>query len=250
MIAGIILLYALPFQFSFCNKNTVFSDRACSTTLNNDANNVCVSFKSEIDKIINPLINEGKSVGISVGIVYEKNTAVFGYGKIELNRNIQPNGDTIYEIGSITKVFTALLLADIAKDGLINLTDPVKKFLPSSVHVPTHDNTELTLIDLASHLSGLPRIPSNLVRLNDYLSLAVLKNPYANYTSQQLYTFLSRCTLKNEPNTTYSYSNLGMGLLGHALSQNQKMSFEDMVVKRICNPLHMKDTRISVSPKQ
>ena len=249
-VAGVALLHVLPFQISFCSNNATLSDHAYSISLDNDANSDYVSLKAKVDQIINPLISEGKNVGVSVGIIYGKDNAIFNYGKISLDSNVEPNDDTIYEIGSVTKVFTALILADMAEDGLVNLTDPAKKFLPSSVHVPTYDDTEITLADLASHLSGLPRIPNNILRTSDYLSLAMLKNPYAKYTPQQLYTFLSTCTLENKPGTTYNYSNLGMGLLGYILAQNQKMSFEEIIVERICNPLGMNDTRINLLPEQ
>jgi CubicO group peptidase (beta-lactamase class C family) len=248
-LAGVLLLSGLPFQFAIVNNNAILSN-AYSISSSNDANSICPGYKAEVDKIISPLISKGKSVGISVGIICGEDNAVFGYGKVELGSNICPNGDTIYEIGSITKVFTAILLADMVENGLVNFNDPARKLLPSSVRVPAYDNTEITLVDLVSHLSALPRIPSNMFRLSDYLSLANFKNPYANYTVQQLYEFLSTCILENKPGTKYNYSNLGMGFLGHVLSQNQKMSFEDMVITRICNRLGMNDTRINLSPEQ
>ena len=248
--AGITLLWQLPVQFSLCRNDNTNSSYVGSAALSNDANNIYAEFKVNVDEVIQPLIDTNKNVGVSVGIIRGEDTAFFGYGRVNIDSNRQPDGDTIYEIGSITKVFTALLLANTAEDGFVNLTDPVQEFLPASIQMPVCDDTEITLIDLVSHMSGLPRIPSNLNNFKDYLSLDFVKNPYASYTPQRLYAFLSKHTLKTKPGTECSYSNLGMGLLGHILARNQRKTYEDMVVSRICNPLAMNDTRITLSPEQ
>jgi CubicO group peptidase (beta-lactamase class C family) len=245
--AGITLLWQLPVQFSLYRDDNTNSSYVGSAVLSNDANNIYAEFKVNVDEVIQILIDTNKNVGVSVGIIRGEDTAVFGYGKVSLDSSLRPDGDTIYEIGSITKVFTALLLANMAEDGLVNLTDPVQKFLPPSIQMPVYDGTEITLIDLVSHMSGLPRIPSNLNNFKDYLSLDFVKNPYASYTPQRLYAFLSKHSLKTKPGTKCSYSNLGMGLLGHALARREAKTFEELVVSRICNPLAMNDTRITLS---
>jgi len=248
--AGVTLLWQLPIQFSLYRDGNTYYSYVESAVSGNDANSIYAEFKVKVDEVIQPLINTNKSVGVSVGIIHGEDTAVFGYGRVSLDSNARPDDDTIYEIGSITKVFTALLLANMAEDGLVNLTDPVRKFLPTSVRTPTYGDMEIKLIDLVSHMSGLPRIPSNLNNFKDYLSLDFVKNPYASYTPQRLYAFLSKHTLKTKPGTKCSYSNLGMGLLGHALARREEKTFEELVVSRICNPLAMNDTRITLSPEQ
>jgi len=248
--AGTTLIWQLPFQFSFpCGEDTN-SSYIASTVLRKDTNNICTEFKIKIDEVIQPLIDTNKSVGVSVGIIRGEDSAIFGYGRVNLNTGCQPDGDTIYEIGSITKVFTALSLAYMIENGLVNPTDSIGQFLPPSVQTPMYDNTQIKLIDLASHLSGLPRIPSNLNNFKDYLTLDFVENPYASYTPSRLYTFLSKYTLKNKPGTQYSYSNFGMGLLGHILASSQTKTYEDIVVSHICNQLGMNDTRIALSPDQ
>ncbi len=248
--AGITLIWQIPFQFSFPWGDDTNSSYVASTVLDKDTNNICTEFKVKIDEVVLPFINTNKSVGFSVGIIRGEDSAVFGYGRVSLDNGRQPDGDTIYEIGSITKVFTALLLAYMTENGRVNPADSIGQFLPLSVQVPIYDNTEIKLVDLASHMSGLPRIPSNLNNFKDYLTLDFVKNPYASYTPSRLYTFLSKHTLKNRPGTQYSYSNLGMGLLGHILARSQTKTYEDMVVSYICNQLGMNDTRITLSPDQ
>jgi len=150
------------------------------------------------------------------------------------------DGDTVFEIGSITKVFTALLLAEMVTRGEVALDDPVAKYLPADAKMPGRDGKQITLLDLATYSSGLPRDPEGLSNISD--------NPFAAYTAEQLYSFLSRHTLRFDPGTHYEYSNLGFGLLGYALALRANASYEDLVVSRLCRPLGLDDTRIALGP--
>jgi Beta-lactamase class C and other penicillin binding proteins len=153
------------------------------------------------------------------------------------------DGDTIFEIGSATKVFTSLLLADAVKRGEVALTDPVAKYLPAEVKVPERAGRKITLVDLATHTSGLPSVPSNLAPKNP-------ANPYAGYTVQQLYDFLSTYQLSRDIGAQYDYSNLGVGLLDNALSRRAGVDYETLVQTRITRPLGMKSTSIALSEEQ
>jgi CubicO group peptidase (beta-lactamase class C family) len=151
------------------------------------------------------------------------------------------DGDTVFEIGSITKVFTALLLADAVARGEVKLTDPIGKFLPTEGRPKSFDNRPISLLDLVTYTSGLPRVPTNL-RPRDK------ENPYADYTVEQLYRFLSEYTPRYYPGSHYEYANLGFGLLGHVLALQADRTFEELVVSRICDPLGLSDTRITLTP--
>ncbi|WP_271576595.1 serine hydrolase [Bradyrhizobium sp. CCBAU 11361] len=151
----------------------------------------------------------------------------------------QLDRDTVFEIGSITKVFTALLLTEMVTRGEVALDDPVSKCLPGTVKMPDRNGKQITLLDLATYTSGLPRIPDGIPASGD--------NPYAAYTVEQLYAFLSSYTLHYDPGTHYEYSNLGFGLLGHALALRAGSSYEDLLVSRVCEPLGLRDTCISLS---
>jgi CubicO group peptidase (beta-lactamase class C family) len=150
-------------------------------------------------------------------------------------------GSQVFEIGSITKTFTALLLADMAARREVRLDDPVAKYLPPTVHVPSRNDKQITLVDLATQSSGLPRLPSNLAPRDR-------ANPYADYSVEQLYAFLSGYELTRDVGATYEYSNLGFGLLGHALALKAGTSYENLVSRRILMPLGMRETTISLSP--
>jgi serine-type D-Ala-D-Ala carboxypeptidase/endopeptidase len=183
---------------------------------------------------------DGKNMGMVIGIVDEHQSRVFGAGSLDNGTSEQMNGDTIFEIGSITKTFTALLLQDMVERGEMKLDDPVAKYLPASVSMPTHNGKQITLLNLAAQDSGLPFNATNLPSG---------ENPFANYTSENLYTFLSGYTLTSDPGTKFIYSNLGVGLLGHAISLKAGVDYESLAVDRICRPLHMDSTRISRLPE-
>ncbi len=182
-----------------------------------------------------------KSVGLAVGWIDAEGSFVVGYGKLAADDPRVPDGTTVYEIGSITKVFTGILLADMVARGEVELNEPVQKSLPDTVTMPRDGETEISLYHLTTHTSGLPRMPSNF-------SPADPGNPYADYSVEQMYEFLGEASLAGPPGENASYSNLGVGLLGHVLALRAGMSYEALVRERIAGPLGMKDTVIVLTP--
>jgi CubicO group peptidase (beta-lactamase class C family) len=147
----------------------------------------------------------------------------------------------VYEIGSITKVFTGLLLAEMALRGEVGLDDPVRRYLPDSVPVPGSDSQPITLRLLAAQRSGLPRLPPGFAPSDP-------NNPYADYDAARLYQFLRTYALPRAPGAAYEYSNIGAGLLGFALARRGAMSYEELLRRRILYPLGMTSTMITVNP--
>jgi serine-type D-Ala-D-Ala carboxypeptidase/endopeptidase len=181
------------------------------------------------------------SVGIVVGVIEPQGRRVVAYGKMGAADPRPVTADTLYEIGSITKVFTSLLLADAVQRGEVALTDAVARYLPPTVSVPSRNGRTIALQDLASHTSGLPRLPGNMKPRDP-------ANPYADYTVDQLYSFLSTLTLSRDIGAQYEYSNLGGGLLGHVLARRAGVDYESLVRVRITGPLAMTSTAIALSP--
>jgi serine-type D-Ala-D-Ala carboxypeptidase/endopeptidase len=209
---------------------------------------ICVAASSPLpdDKYIHDMLAarvdlQKKATGIVVGIVTPAGTRVVTYGVPALGDQRQLNGSSVFEIASITKIFTALLLSDMATRGELTLSDPVQKYLPiDQVRVPAYGERQITLFDLASHTSGLPLRPVNLT------SQTAL-NKYAGYTVDQLYRGLSSMSLDRAPGDLFEYSNLGYGLLGHALANRAGTGYETLFQQRITNPLGMHDTRTELT---
>ena len=172
-----------------------------------------------------------------VGIVDENGSSIVSCGKMDNGTDQEVNGDTLFEIGSVTKTFTGLLLQDMVERGQMKLDDPVAKYLPTTVKMPTRNGKEITLLQLATHTSGLPCMP-------DYIDPKRADDQDADFTVEKLYAFLSGYQLTRDPGAKWEYSNLGMGLLGHVIALKAGTDYESLVVERICRPLKMDSTRI------
>lgn len=186
--------------------------------------------------------NCGANIGVVVGIVEAQGSAVVSYGKLDNGTDAQVDGDTVFELGSDTKTFTALLLQDMVQRGEMKLDDPVAKYLPDSVVMPKRNGKEITLRHLATHTSGLPNVPDNLDPTR-------ADNPYAEFTPEKMYAFLSGYRLTRDPGETSEYSNLGMGLLGHVIALKAGQSYESLIEERIARSLKMESTGITLSPE-
>jgi len=191
--------------------------------------------------LINRIDVQKQSVGIVIGVIEPQGRRVVAYGSLETGDTRPLDGDTLFEIGSITKVFTALLAADMAQRGEITLDAPIAHYLPPEVKVPERHGQRITAVDLATHTSGLPRMPGNF-RPKDPA------NPYVDYSTEQLYAFLSSYELIRDIGVKFEYSNLGFGLLGQALAHRAGTDYATLVERRICGPLGMPSTRITLSP--
>jgi CubicO group peptidase (beta-lactamase class C family) len=196
---------------------------------------------SVVQRILDEQVGPKHTVGVIVGLLDADGTRrILTAGKAD-HGSLPLDGNTLFEIGSITKTFTGALLADAVRRGEVKLDDPVQKFLPASVTIPSKDGKIITLYDLATVSSGLPGMPNNFAPKDR-------TNPYADYTVEQMYQFLNGYTLTRLPGEKYEYSNLGMGLLGHALALRARKSYYDLLAERILKPLGMNDTWILLTP--
>ncbi|MFN2633604.1 MAG: serine hydrolase, partial [Thermoanaerobaculia bacterium] len=192
-----------------------------------------------IRSILQDRVDSKRATGLVAGILDGDAKRVIAAGVSGADRPL--DGDTVFEIGSITKVFTASLLSDMVHRGEVRLDDPISKYLPSNVRAPSRNGRQITLLDLATQSSGLPRLPDNLSPRDP-------ANPYADYTVEKLYEFLSRYELPRDVGSKYEYSNVGVGLLGHLLARKAGTTYEELLTKRILAPLQMRDTAITLSP--
>ncbi|MDX2035858.1 MAG: serine hydrolase domain-containing protein [Isosphaeraceae bacterium] len=168
-------------------------------------------------------------------------TRIVGFGRISEDDPRRPDGSTIFEIGSITKVFTAIALADLVEEGRVALADPLAKSLPDGIELPEPAGRPITLEDLATHTSGLPAIPP-LVGIRAAMGL----DPYATTDEKQVLDFLATHRPKVVAEPKHRYSNLGYGLLGMALAKRAGVSYPELVEGRIARPLGLIDTRFEL----
>ena len=181
-------------------------------------------------------VKNGYATGIVVGRRQGSGELIVSAGGAQ--RDGRPiGGESFFEIGSITKVFTNILLADMVLKGEVALEDPVQKYLPAGVTMPSRNGKVITLLDLATASSGLPSLGNNMTPKDP-------RNPYADYSVQQMYDFLSAHTLRRDPGERYEYSNIGMGLLGHVLGLRAGKSYETLLRERVLAPLGMTETFI------
>lgn len=206
-----------------------------------------ISLKEEIDYIVNEYLKVGAAVGV---INKQQEQLTLFYGTKVLNENDPPDGNTVFQIGSITKTFTATLLAVMVLNGTVGLEDTVGKYLPADqVTMPSFDSVEINFKHLATHSSGIPKKPHG----TDYPYPPGYdpENAYAAYTKEHIYDYLTNyCTLSAEPGTRYLYSNIGVGLLGHSLGIVDRSSYEELVHKIIINPLGMDNTSLFMTEYQ
>jgi CubicO group peptidase (beta-lactamase class C family) len=189
----------------------------------------------EVKALLVQIVDVEKRVpGIVVGMIADDPLErwVVGYGRLSATDERVPDGDTVYEIGSITKLFTGILLAQAVLNGEVKLDDPISMYLPEGVTAPEYEGKSITLLDLATHTSGLPG------------------NLYHIITFEQMYAFLSGYRLTREPGSSYEYANYGMGLLGNLLVQRVgQADYEALLLERICRPLGMESTRVQLTAK-
>ena len=206
-----------------------------------------------MDLALQPFVDAGNLAGAVVGVRLNWDEQLRAYGLA--GPGLSPSASTIFEIASITKTFTGLLLAQLVTEGKVALEDPVQKYLPSSVLVPKFEGREISLLDLATHTSALP-VPGpgdkflpawysfKGMRL---ISLHLIKwdfeNPLLGISEGDFFDAVSRTVLKRAPGARWEYSNIGMGLLGLALARADGVaSFGELVQKRVAQPLGMAST--------
>jgi serine-type D-Ala-D-Ala carboxypeptidase/endopeptidase len=195
--------------------------------------------KPILDQELKPVLDHGllskpSGGGLVIGVLDHGDRRIFAYGTA--------HPDSLFEIGSITKTLTSLILAQMVVQKKVSLNQPVRTLLPtgSAGHPTPH---EITLLDLATHHSGLPRMPDNFKPEDP-------SNPYVDYDARRLSEYLTKHGIKKPPETTFLYSNLGFGLLGYVLALKAHMSYAQLVQTEITGPLQMRDTIITMSPAQ
>jgi serine-type D-Ala-D-Ala carboxypeptidase/endopeptidase len=187
-----------------------------------------------------------KVPGMVAGLVRDGRPEAWGLGRLARDVDRAPDADTVFEIGSITKVFTATVLAATAGEGTLALDEPIRPLLGDRTTLPDWSGREITLLHLATHTSTLPRASRRMMAK----ALRHPSNPYRDYSAQDLYADLAQFTPGAGLGRTVTYSNLGVGLLGHLLELQAGRPFEALVRERVCTPLGLADTTVTLDAAQ
>lgn len=185
--------------------------------------------------IFNKTENLPNNTQVSIAILTDSGTVFVGV--ISRNDTILSvqNHDVHFEVGAITKVMTAALLADFVENEKVDLTDSISSYLP----VALKDTVEITFKQLANNTSGLPNVPTGML----LKSLLSMRNPYKNFDEKTLLGYLQTdLSVSNPPGTSYSDSNLGYGLLGFTLSKADEKPFDELMDQHIFKKYKMSAT--------
>ncbi|MBI4559287.1 MAG: beta-lactamase family protein [Candidatus Hydrogenedentes bacterium] len=199
---------------------------------------------------VGPLVRSD-SVGATVVIIAGDQRGVSGFDRIRLSQSQLPDGNTIFEIGSITKAFTGILLAEAIERGELEIDRPVAGLVSEASAIPAiQQGQSITLKHLTTHTSGLPRLPPGFFSVGRLWRPLFGRDPYRNYSMDDWAKALRTVELEAAPGTQHSYSNFGAGLLGEALSRRANTDYADLVHTRICEPLDMGDTVVTLNQDQ
>ncbi len=242
LVAFFMFLIVGLLCFANCRRISTKQKASRSSSIHMTTTVYGLDLQPKIDPFARPLIEDGIAVGFVIGIVKDGQTQVLAYGEKTKGSKVAPDADTVFEICSVSKVFTGILLSNMVQKGIVKLEDPVQEYLPAEVKMPIVGDMPITLEHLVTHTSGLPRDPDNFKPANP-------SNPYADYSESQMYEFLIGHKLRRPPGQL-EYSNYGMALLGHLLAQKLGRTYEQCLVEHIYKPLGMQDTCITLNEDQ
>ena len=197
-----------------------------------------LSLAQTTEEKIKQRIEYQETPGIVVGIYESGKITYHAFGVANVQSNEPVSSKTLFEIGSITKVFTTSMAAMLSLEQKLNFPDRAQTYLPSKMVLPEKNGKAITLEHLATARSGLPRMPKNF-------GPADAANPYIDYREDALTAFITNCELARDPGSEYEYSNLGMGLLGYILTRIEEKPYPKLVTERITKPLEMNHTFVS-----
>ncbi len=227
-------------KFRFHRFWIIFTFAVCLATLPSaSAAQDSFEHQEQIDALFQAKLDAKKFNSAVVGVYSKGKTWVKGYGQLTAEDKTVPDGNTLYEIGSISKVFTGIMLADAVEQGKLKLDQKIGTLIPEMDDFNEEVGNSISLQHLSHHMSGLPRMPPNMKATDP-------KNPFADYDREMLFDLMTEVTPFAEPNQKHQYSNLAVGLLGTLIAKNTGKSYEDVLIERVLKPLGMNDTSLTV----
>lgn len=232
---SVFAIIGIIFLSTACSKNTI-NPKALLTS-----NPLETQTDKLVDEHIRPFISQNKHIGMSIAVIDGNETQYYHYGEKTKDSGKLPTNDSFYEIGSITKTFTAALTVDYFQNNNIDLNTPINDLLPNTIPELSKDGIKISIKHLLNHSSGLPRLPEDITQGWDE------HNPYAHYRWEQVQNYLKSFTLSRTPGSKVEYSNFGFGLLGLLMEQHSGKSYEQLLKEHILEPLALGNTKIALS---
>jgi CubicO group peptidase (beta-lactamase class C family) len=202
-----------------------------------------------VSKHCAPFLEKGKSIGLAVAVISGSNSTIMTFGRASLFSDQPLPKDTLFEIGSITKTFTALALAEEIQRGKLSLNDPIQGLMPAGLQLPK-EARPITLKHLTTHTSGFPRLPDNMSFWHSFRRIMSGGNPYDDYSEAQFLEAIRTVDLDFKPGTKIEYSNFGMDVLGYLLSAKAGTNYEAYITREVCEPLGLHDTTVTLTTNQ
>ncbi len=229
----ILILFSILINFLSCNENPPTSP--------------VKTLEEEIDNIAQDYLKVGMTIGV---IDKNQDKLIFSYGSKTLSANEKPDENTVFDIGSMTKTFTATLLTDLYLNNSFT-DDTVDHYLPENVKLPTLNGSPIRIVHLATHSSGLPRSPHSDGQTYPQIPNFDPENPYKNYTAEHVYDYLTNhCNLIFEPGTFWEYSNTGYGLLGHLVGLVNNSTYKEELQNNLFSKLNMNRSSLFLTNEQ
>ncbi|MBP7867879.1 MAG: beta-lactamase family protein [Acidobacteria bacterium] len=198
---------------------------------------------AEAGRIIERVLAKEYAVGFALGVIRGDETFTAGFGETARGSGVKPDAKSLFQIGSVTKTFVGVQLADLELQGRVRMDDPIDLYLPMNVHAPAWGSRKITLQDLATHYGGLPGLSDGFVSSPEGVCGDA-------YTLERLWNWVDGYRLRRSPGERFEYSNVGLAMLGHLLANVSGKSWEASCLDQVCLPLGMKDTRVTLLPEQ
>ena len=209
------------------------------------------TIEAEVNELAEPLILSKEATCLEIGVLLpDGSIQTYGYGRTsDTGLPILPDKETLFQVGSISKLFTASTLELLVQEGKINYSDTVRDILPQNI-VLSEDIGKITVYELATHTSGLPREPVTFQQFLYLINFEFTGHNIYNYIDKSwLYEYLKTCKIKDKSHR-FIYSNIGYGLLAYLIEVKTEKTFQNLVAQKIFSPLNMQDTTFSLSKEQ
>lgn len=221
-----VYLFIFSFVIAFCSDQPITDPE---------------NFLSDLEILVKNEMEGKKMPGIAIGIVKDQKI-IFEktFGFLDVENRIPTETTTVYQIGSVTKMFTGHVLASLIDEDKISLSDDLADYFPDSLGLPVSSNSQaVTIRDIATHSAEFPRYPENLQRVDP--------DPILGFSVEELYNGIELVKIHTTIGERYQYSNFGYGVLGTALENLTGRSLNELMATYIFEPAEMRSSSLSLN---